>query len=287
MRRVRNLVLFLLGLLLLGYGAVVALLVYNENSLVYFPEPGPVSVPAGLPIEPVRFTTPDSIHLTGWIIPPERDSSYWLLVFHGNAGNIATPGRPEHAAQMRRLGLGLFAIDYRGYGDSDGRPSEAGLYRDARAAYDYLTSVRQVPSSRIVIYGHSLGSAVAVELATRVPAAGLIIEGALTSVPDRGAELYPFLPVRLIARNRFPSLERIRTLRMPLLVLHGREDVTIPPVHGRRLFEAAPEPKTFVETAGGHADAYLVGAREYEPGISGFLATLGAGQIASERDRRP
>lgn len=279
--------LLALGLLLLGYGAVVGLLVYHENSLVYFPEPGPVPVPAGLPIEPVRFTTPDSVHLTGWIIPPARDSAYWLLVFHGNAGNIATPGRPEHAAQMRRLGLGLFAIDYRGYGDSDGVPSEAGLYRDARAAYDYLTTVRQVPPSRIVIYGHSLGSAVAVELATQVPAAGLIIEGAFTSVPDRGADLYPYLPVRLIARNRFPSLERIRTLRMPLLVLHGRDDVTIPITHGQRLFEAAPEPRTFVETAGGHADAYLVGAKEYEAGITRFLATLGPGQIVSGRDQRP
>ncbi len=279
--------LFVLGLGLLGYGAVIGLLVYNEDSLVYFPEPGPVPIPAGLPIEAVRFTTPDSAHLAGWVIPPERDSSYWLLVFHGNAGNIATPGRPEHAAQMRRLGLGLFAIDYRGYGDSDGVPGETGLYRDARAAWDYLTTTRQVPPSRIVIYGHSLGSAVAVELATTVPAAGLIIEGAFTSVPDRGAELYPFLPVRFIARNRFPSLDRIGTLRMPLLVLHGRDDVTIPISHGRRLFEAAPEPKQFVETAGGHADAYLAGAREYEAGISRFLATLGTAQIASGRDQRP
>lgn len=276
-----------LGLLLLIYGAIVGWLALNENRLVYFPEPGPVPIPAGLPVEPVIFATADRVRLTGWVIPPERDSSFWLLVFHGNAGNIATPGRPEHAAQMRRLGLGLFAIDYRGYGDSEGVPSEAGLYRDARAAWDWLTTVRGVPSSRIVIYGHSLGSAMAVELATQVPAAGLIVEGAFTSAPDRGAELYPFFPVRLIARNRFPSLDRIRRLRMPLLVLHGRDDLTIPIGHGRRLFEAAPEPKMFVEVAGGHADAYLAGAREYEAGISRFLATLGTGTIASGRDQQP
>jgi uncharacterized protein len=262
------------GVVLLLYGGLVGFLVINENRLVYWPEPGPVSLPAGLPVEPVSILTSDSVRIAAWVIPPERDSSRWLLVFHGNAGNMATPGRPEHAAQMRRLGLGLVAVDYRGYGESDGVPTERGLYTDARAAYDYLVKVRKVPPERIVIYGHSLGSGVAIQLATQVPAAGLIVEGAFTSVPDRGAELYRYLPVQWIARNRFPSLERIRTLRMPLLVIHGRDDSTIPIAHGRRLFEAAPEPRTFLEVAGGHDDAYLVGAREYEDGITRFLATL-------------
>jgi hypothetical protein len=263
-----------LGVALLLYGALLAWLVGNENRLIYFPDPGPVPLPAGLPVAPVHFAAPDGVRLTAWVIVPQVDSARWILVFHGNAGNLGTPGRPEHDRQLRGLGFGILALDYRGYGDSDGTPSEAGLYADARAAYDYLTSVRGVPPERIVIYGHSLGAAVAIQLATQVPAGGLIVEGAFTSAPDLGAEVYPFVPVRLIARNRFPSLERVRLLRMPLLVVHGRDDQTIPIAHGRRLFDAAPEPKSFLEVAGGHDDAYAIGAREYEEGIRRFVASL-------------
>ncbi len=263
-----------LGVALLLYGGLLAWLVSNENKLVFFPDRGPVPLPAGLPVEPVHFSTPDGVRLTAWLVVPPADTARWILVLHGNAGNLGTPGRPEHDRQLRELGFGILALDYRGYGDSDGTPTESGLYTDARAAYDYLTSVRGVPAERIVIYGHSLGAAVAIQLATGVPAGGLIVEGAFTSAPDRGAEVYPFVPVRLIARNRFPSLERVKHLRMPLLVIHGRDDQTIPIAHGRRLFAAAPEPKTFLEVAGGHDDAYAIGAREYEEGIRRFVATL-------------
>ena len=274
MGRSGRLVITGLGLALLLYGGLLVLLFRYENRLVFFPDPGPVPLPAGLPIEPVRLTTPDGVRLSAWLIVPQADTSRWLLIFHGNAGNLGTPGRPEHDRQLRDLGLGLLALDYRGYGDSEGSPSESGLYTDARAAYDYLREVRGIPAGRIVIYGHSLGSAVAIELATQVPAAGLIVEGAFTSVRDRGAEIYPFVPVRLLARNRFASLERIARVRMPVLVVHGRDDSTIPIAHGRRLFRAAPEPKTFLEVAGGHDDAYAVGGREYMEGIRRFLAAL-------------
>jgi uncharacterized protein len=263
-----------LGLALLLYGGLLVLLLLYEHRLVFFPDPGPVLLPTGLPVEPVRLTTPDGVRLSAWLIVPQADTSRWILIFHGNAGNLGTPGRPEHDRQLRDLGLGVLAVDYRGYGDSEGSPSESGLYADARAAYDYLREVRGIPAGRIVIYGHSLGSAVAIELATRVPAAGLIVEGAFTSVPDRGAEIYPFVPVRLLARNRFASLERIGRVRMPVLVVHGRDDSTIPIAHGRRLFRAAPEPKTFLEVAGGHDDAYAIGAPEYAEGIRQFLAAL-------------
>ncbi|HSB54058.1 MAG TPA: alpha/beta hydrolase [Gemmatimonadales bacterium] len=256
------------------YALLVGWLVINEDRLVYFPEQGPVPLPRGIGVNPVSLDAADGVRLSAWVLAPMSDASRWILVLHGNAGNLATPGRPEHDSQLWHLGLGVFALDYRGYGDSQGMPSESGLYADALAAWQYLTTVRQVPPGRIVIYGHSLGAAVAVQLATRVPAAALIIEGAFTSAPDRGAELYPFIPVRLIARNRFPSLDRIRNLKMPLLVIHGRDDTTIPIAHGRRLFDAAPEPKSFLEVAGGHDDAYVVGASEYEEGITRFLATL-------------
>ena len=263
-----------LGLVLLLYGGALAWLLFNEDRMVYFPEAGPVPVPAGLPVQPVSFSAGEGVRLSAWVIVPESDTARWILILHGNAGNLGSPGRPEHNRQLRDLGLGLLALDYRGYGESQGKPSEAGLYADARAAYAYLTQVRRIPAQRIVIYGHSLGAAVAIELATTAPAAGLIVEGAFTSVPDRGAELWPLIPVRLIARNRFPSLERIGRIRMPVLVIHGRDDTTIPIAHGRRLFQAASEPKTFLEVAGGHDDAYAVGARVYQEGIHRFLASL-------------
>jgi fermentation-respiration switch protein FrsA (DUF1100 family) len=279
-------VLGVIALVALLYAGLLVWFRWNEDRFVYFPEPGPLaSPPASLGLHPrrVEFTAPDGVRLVAWRFDPLAGDSTtrWALVLHGNAGNLSTPGRPEHTRQFLGLGLGVFAVDYRGYGESDGRPSEAGLYTDARAAYDFLRDSIGVPPARIVIYGHSLGSAVAVELATTAPAAGLIIEGAFTSAPDLGGEIYPFLPTRLLARNRFDSIHRIGALRMPLLVIHGRDDGTIPIAHGRRLFAAAPEPKRFLEVAGGHDDAYRVGAAAYEAGIAAFLASLPPAAVAS------
>lgn len=266
-----------IGALGLGYAGVILWFRLNEDRLIFFPDQGSVGLPApefGLETRRVSLTSADGTRLLAWAIAPSEPAGRWALVLHGNAGNLATPGRPAHSRQFHRLGLGVLALDYRGYGESDGVPSEAGLYADARAAYDYLQDSLRIPPERVIIYGHSLGSAVAIELASEVPAAGLIIEGAFTSVPDIGAELYPFLPVRAMARSRFPSLQRIATLRTPVLIIHGRDDTTIPPAHGRRLFDAAREPKTLLEVPGGHDDAFEVGAREYEAGIAQFLGGL-------------
>ena len=261
------------------YSAVIAWFRANENRLVYLPDPGPLADPPpslGLHPQRVTFAAPGGPRLVAWrIVPPvSAQDPRWILVLHGNAGNLVTPGRPEHDLQLHDLGAGVLAVDYRGYGESAGTPTEEGLYADARAAYDYLRDSLHLPPRRIVIYGHSLGAGVAVRLATEVVAAGLVVEGAFTSVPDRGAELYPWLPVHLIARNRFDSIDRIGTLRMPLLVIHGRDDTTIPIAHGRRLFASAPQPKQFLEVAGGHDDAYSVGREAYEAGFRGFLARL-------------
>ncbi len=271
--------LLVLGAAAAGYLAILVWLARHEDQLVFQPERGPVPVPAladAAAIQPVQFPSEDGTPLTAWVLPPRpADVPWpWVLVLHGNAGNLATPGRPEHDQQLQRLGLGVLALDYRGYGLSGGVPSEAGLYADATAAYSYLRDTLHVPPARILIYGHSLGSGVAVELATRVAAAGLIIEGAFTSVPDRAAEVYPWLPVRWIGHNRFPSLARIGSVRMPVLIIHGRDDQTIPIAHGRRLFQAAREPRTFLEVAGGHDDAFEAGAQAYEAGILQFLAGL-------------
>jgi fermentation-respiration switch protein FrsA (DUF1100 family) len=268
-----------IGIALGLYLCVLALLWIFESRLIYFPGPqrSLIAPPArlDLPVERVEITTEDSIKLVGWAMPAGAEAiEQWLLICHGNAGNLSEFDRPLHYAGLRQLGLSLLAFDYRGYGESGGVPSEQGLYRDASAAYNYLRESRGVPADRIVIFGHSLGSAVAIDLASRVPAAGLIVEGALTSAVDRGQELYPYIPVRRLARSRFGSLDKMARIAVPKLFLHASGDEVIPLAHGRRLFEAAREPKTFVELQGGHGDAFDLDSARYFGSIEKFLRTL-------------
>ena len=268
----------ILGVAVLLYVGLLVLLRLYESRLVYFPGQARKLVipPASLslPIERFETTTVDSIRLVGWIIPASRGTTFWLLICHGNAGNLSELDRPLHYAGLRELGLNLLAFDYRGYGESDGVPSESGLYRDADAAYRFLREQLGVPANRIVIFGHSLGSAVAIDLASRVPAAGLIVEGAFTSAIDRGQELYPYIPVRWIAASRFSSIEKISLVKIPKLFLHARRDDVIPLSHGKRLYEGAPPPKSFVELEGGHGDAFDVDSARYFGSVAGFLTTL-------------
>jgi len=272
----------ILAAAVLIYGGILVLLRVYESRLIYFPGPERtlVAPPSSLdlPVQRVEITTEDAVKLVAWVIPAEPHSSLWLLVCHGNAGNLSEFDRPLHYAGLRQLGLNLLAFDYRGYGESGGAPSEAGLYRDADAAYHYLTNQRGVPASRIVIFGHSLGSAVAIDLASRVRPAGLIVEGAFTSATDRGQELYPYIPVRWIAKSRFSSIDRISRITVPKLFLHATRDEVIPLAHGRRLYQAAPPPKTFVELQGGHGDAFDVDSARYFGSIANFLVTLKPGQ---------
>jgi len=266
--------------LLVGYLILVLLVRAMEPRLVYAPGPARrlTAPPPGLGLKPelVRFNAEDGVALSGWVIrpPPDAADPFWILICHGNAGNLSEGGRAEHYTGLRDLGVGILAFDYRGYGESAGAPSERGVYLDAVAAYRLLHDVLGVPSDRIVIFGHSLGSAVAVELATRVKAVGLILDGALYSGVARGQEIYPWLPVRLIARNRFESDRKIAGLTLPKLFLHARADEVVPLEHGRRLYALAPEPKHFVELAGGHGDAFLVDSARYYGAIAAFLRTL-------------
>jgi fermentation-respiration switch protein FrsA (DUF1100 family) len=268
-----------IGAAVLIYLCILLLLRLFEPHLIYFPgqQRSLVAPPArlDLPIERVEIPTADGVKLVGWVIPAKSGSSgLWLLICHGNAGNISEFDRPLHYAGLRQLGLSLLAFDYRGYGESGGAPSEPGLYRDADAAYRFLRESRGVPADHILIFGHSLGSAVAIDLAARQPAAGLIVEGSLTSAPDRGGEIYPYIPIRWIARSRFGSIDKVSGIAMPKLFLHAASDEVIPLAHGRRLFDAAQGPKTFVELQGGHADAFDVDSTRYFGSIAEFLATL-------------
>ncbi len=257
-----------------GYVAVAGLLYLYQDRLVYFPERTLTATPtqAGFAYEPVRFLTADGIGLSGWFIPAPK-SRGTLLFCHGNAGNISH--RLESIRQFHQLGLDVFIFDYRGYGESEGVPSEAGTYRDAEAAWHYLVETRRAAPARLVYFGRSLGAAVASHLATRHPPRALIVESAFTSVPDFGAEVYPWLPVRWLARLQYPTREHLRSLHVPVLVVHSRNDEIIPFRHGEALYAAANEPKELLEIRGGHNDGFLVSGARYTGGIEAFLRKTG------------
>ena len=278
-RLFRRLVAVLAALVALSYVGAIVYLTLNERRLIFQPGERRVAAPApefSLREQRVTYPSSDEVTLSAWVVPaaPSRALDLWLLICHGNFGNIGFGQRPEFYSLMRDLGVALLAFDYRGFGESTGAPEERGLYADARASYDYLTRTLRVPPDRIVLFGHSLGSGVAIELASRVPVAGLIVEGAYTSVVDVGQELYPLLPIRLVASQRFPSLDRISSIAVPKLFLHSPEDSVIPYAHGRRLFEAAEEPKRFVSVAGGHDNAYRLDTAVYYGAVAQLLDEL-------------
>jgi hypothetical protein len=241
-------------------GAAVVLKA-GERSLVYLPGAREVPEPhssLALRHRSIELLTADSVLLHAWIIPaaPADSSGFWLLIAHGNYGSIGFGERPDFYAAARDIGLNLFAFDYRGFGRSGGRPEEDGLYRDAEAAYRYLTDSLAIPPRRIVLFGHSLGTGVATELATRVPSAALVLEAAYTSLPDIGQAAYPWLPVKLLAGERFETIEKIGRVTVPMLLLHSPDDEIVPYEHGRRVYEAARGEKRFVTVRGGHAGAF-------------------------------
>ena len=192
-----------------------------------------------------------------------------LLYLHGNGGNISH--RYEFINELVQLPVNVLIIDYRGYGKSEGRPSEAGLYMDARAAWDYLTKERAVPASRIVIFGKSLGGAVAVELATKVEACGLVVQSSFTSVADMAGEVLPFVP-RFLIRTKMDSLSKIASVSSPKLFIHSQADEIVPYRLGRRLFDAARPPKQFYEVKGApHNLTNTIGGAPYYEALRTFI----------------
>ena len=227
-----------------------------QERLVWWPGPAPSRTPddVGLPFRDLWLETRDGERIHAWLVLPRETSAAAprgaVLLAHGNAGNIGM--RLEYARAFTAMGLAVLLLEYRGYGGSSGRPTEDGTYVDAETAYDHLVAVEGFQGRRIVAFGESLGGAVAIELALRRPVAAVIVEDTFTSAADVGSKLYPWLPVRLLGRVRYDSIGKLGRLDVPLLVLHSPEDDLIPFEHGRRLFEAAREPKRFLPTQGRH-----------------------------------
>lgn len=263
--------------LVVAYGVLLLLAYILQPRLLFLPGvPGRelTATPArlGLEFHEVSLTTTDGESLHAWWLPHER-SRATVLFFHGNAGNISH--RLESLEIFHQLGVDVFIVDYRGYGRSSGEPSEKGLYRDARAAWDWLTQEQGVAEDEIILFGRSLGGPVASELATRVEAAGLIIESAFTSVPDVAAELYWWLPVRWLSRLDFDTAAYLRRTQLPVLVVHSAEDEIIPFEHGRRLHEIAGERSTLLELQGGHNTGFIESGARYREGLERFIGRLG------------
>ena len=266
------------GVLLAGFGIRLF-----EDRLVYFPAPFPEDFGGprrhGLPLQDVNLETDDGVRIHGWFLEKPESSSV-LLFFHGNAGNLTD--RLGHLQILSLLGTNILAIDYRGYGKSEGSPDEAGLYRDADAAYRFLTEEKKFDPSGIVLYGHSLGGAVALDLGMRKPAGGLIIAGSFTSGLEMGRRMLLIPYLEYFAKTRFDNLAKIRRLRAPVLIMHGTEDAVIPFAMANQLYEAAAEPKFFYPVEGAaHDGLYMLGREDYLKRLEEFLTFCEGNQAAA------
>ena len=298
MRRMLGELLIPLGI---AYGLVLVLVFAFQSHLVFFPGMGrEVAVTPqsyGLRFESVEIRTADGETLHAWWVPADGARGV-VLFFHGNAGNISH--RLDYLLMFNRLRYSTLIVDYRGYGRSTGTPSEEGTYRDAEAAWDYLRHARLAQPGDLVVAGESLGGAVATWLAAEksltpaplpsgegrleipFPRMGeghgmgegpraVVLLSTFTSVNDLGAQVYWFLPVRLLSRIGYDNLENLKRIRAPVFIAHSRDDDIVPFAHGRRLFEAAHEPKMFLEMRGGHNDGFIFVRQEWVAQLASFL----------------
>lgn len=246
---------------------------FFQSHFIYFPDSNIVSTPEYLSLdyEDLTLTTNDGIKLNAWWIPGPNARAT-LLFFHGNAGNISH--RLDSIKIFHELGLSVLIIDYRGYGKSTGKASEEGTYIDAETAWHYLTKEKKVNPDNIIIFGRSLGGGIATWLAEKHPAAGLIVESSFTSIAEIGKHYYPYLPTSFLARIKYPSIDRMKNIHSPLLVIHSANDEIVPYKFGQRLYEAGNEPKTFMDIIGSHNDGYKFTGSTYIEGLNQFISDI-------------
>ncbi len=263
---------------LIGLGLFVAFGVYLylvQDKMVFFParelEASPADINLSFEEVLIPVTATENIH--GWYIPafpadPESDHPV-VLFFHGNGGNISH--RLPTVEFLTETGADVFMIDYRGYGRSDGRPSEKNMYEDASAAYRWLIGGKEITPERIVLFGRSLGGAVAIDLASRVECGGLIVESSFSSAVDMGRMMFPYFPVSLLVKHRFESISKITRVKCPILITHSRDDEMVPFRMGRALYDKARTPKKMLELTGGHNDRDYMGTAAYRKNLENML----------------
>ncbi len=278
----RRVLLALLVLAVVGYGGAIVHLTIQETELIFRTSVARADTRPPFAYTQVDLPRADGVRQFAWRVPGSENGDsrvarsgehgLWVLFLHGNASTVASRMNVKHCARLVEMGVNVLAPEYRGYNGLGGVPTETSVAADARAAYDYLRATERVPVDRLVIFGWSLGAAIAVDLASQVEARAVILEGAPDSVVDIGQQRYPFFPIKLIIRNPFNAIERIGRVRAPLLFLHSPEDAVVPFVHGKRLFEAAPAPKTFVEVRGGHIESSEIDRDVFYGAIARFLS---------------
>jgi len=255
--------LYIIAVLFIAYWGWGVILYVMQPKFLYSPVQEITCTPddLGLEFEQVLFKSADGLHLSGWYIPAEK-SEFTVLFCHGNGGNIFH--RLDSINIFQNLGLNCFIFDYRGYGNSEGKPSEEGTYLDAEAAYNWLIKKKKILPDNIIIFGRSLGGSIAAKLASKVTTCALIVEGTFTSYVDIGKKFYPYMPVRWFARFSYRTIDYIKDVRCSVMFIYSRNDEVVPFEFGLELYEAANEPKEFVEIFGSHNDGFLVSGEVYK-----------------------
>ncbi|HEY5601650.1 MAG TPA: alpha/beta hydrolase [Gammaproteobacteria bacterium] len=245
----------------------------NQPGMIFFPIKELRETPGdwGMSYEDVIIKTSDEVRLHAWFIP-RHDTDKTLLFFHGNAGNISHRG--DSLRIFHKLGLNVLIFDYRGYGQSEGRPAEDGLYEDARAVWRYLTQIRGISDKNVILFGRSLGGAVAAKLAAEINAGGVILESTFSSAKDMARELFPVFSYFIPMRFDFNTEAFIKAVNYPVLVIHSPDDEIIPYSLGRKVYEAAGQPKQMMDIHGDHNSGFLHSQAQYEKGLEQFLAGI-------------
>jgi len=267
MKRIMTIILVLLVLAVLVKSAVL----YWERKMVFFPPQDYPLYPQqlGLNYKEANIKTGDGETLWAWHLASDS-ARYTVLFFHGNAENISS--RLDFAERLLALGLSVLLVDYRGYGKSTGKPSEKGIYEDARASYQLLTDSLNIPPENVIVWGSSIGAAAALDLATNVKVGGLILEGCFTSAKEMSQKIFPFFPFHWFASFKFDNLGKISRVKAPVLIIHAGQDEIIPPQMGRALYDKANPPKHFYTVEGaGHNDTYERGGEEYFQKVREFI----------------
>ena len=272
LRLVRSLIIAAVSALIIW---TIVLMIFEEK-FIYFPQKYPQgaydqarSIPN---LRDCWIKTEDGVTIHAWFAPAEKAKAT-LVVSHGNAGNISH--RSLLLRSLQRHGFNVLMYDYRGYGRSEGTPTEDGIYKDGLAAYDYAVSLPEVKPKQVFLWGTSLGGAVAIDVATHRRVAGLILESTFTSAKDVARVVYPFLPVHLFMHTKLNSIDKIQTLTIPILLIHGAHDSIIPISLGRKLFNAANEPKNFYEIPNAdHNDTFFMGGDDYFARVDRFAESI-------------
>ena len=268
--------------LFVAYWGLGLILYFMQPTFLYSPVREVPYTPGelGLDFENVKFSSADGLQLSGWYIPA-GDSELTVLFCHGNGGNMMH--RLDSINLLYNLGLNCFIFDYRGYGNSEGKPSEEGTYMDAAAAYKWLTEEKKVSPDSIIIFGRSLGGSIAAQLAGKVSAKALVIESTFTSYVDIGKKFYPYMPVRWSARFSYKTIDYVKDVKSPVMVIHSRADEVVPFEFGLEIYETANEPKEFVEIFGSHNDGFLVSGETYKNAWTKWLKFLEEYKNQSDR----